>query len=74
MLRPRDSAVTTVRTLELMPVLERGPGTLAVNRLEAVALSAARPRYRVFSILRCQAEPRINTIKGSLCHKLLKTR
>ena len=49
---------TTARTLVLMPVLERGPGALAVNRLVAVALSAARPRYRVFLILRCQAEPR----------------
>ena len=55
------SAATTARTLVLMPDLERGPGTLAVSRLVAVAQSAARPRYRVFKILRCQAEPRINT-------------
>ena len=34
----RGSAAMTVRTLVLMPVLERGPGALAVNRLEAVAL------------------------------------
>ncbi len=57
----------TARTLVLMPDLERGPDVLAVNRLvAAVWLSAARPRYRVFKILRCQAEPRINTL-AKLC-------
>src|SRR6266850_2796202 len=33
----RGSAVTTARTLVLMPVLERGPGALAVSCLVAVA-------------------------------------
>jgi len=35
--RARGSAVTTARTLVLMPVLERGPGALAVSCLVAVA-------------------------------------
>ena len=58
MILARGSAVKTARTLVLMPDLERGPGALAADRLVAVALRAARPRYRVFPILRCQAEPR----------------
>ena len=34
--RARGSAVMTARTLVLMPVLERGPGALAVSCLVAV--------------------------------------
>ena len=67
MLRPCGSAIMTVRTLVLMPDLERGPGTLAVNRLVAVALARLDPVTESSQFSAARPSRAINTNTNSLC-------